>query len=151
MMWEHGADPQMAIWWMLWLIKLGLWFLAGSWFLKWLLYVRSKRWALIVGLLPLLGWGVAISFASWKYAAGSRALADASNPATPAERLSQLVDFDGIQAGYELDNRLASNPNTSADALRKLSSRDQEGTNLCLARNPNTPADVLESLDKYRR
>jgi hypothetical protein len=61
-------------------------------------------------------------------------------------RLSRLVDFDGIQAGYRLDNRLASNPNTPPEALRRLSLRDQLGTQMCLAKNPNTPEDVLAQL-----
>jgi hypothetical protein len=56
------------------------------------------------------------------------------------------VHFDGIQAGYELDNRIASNPNTPPDALHELYERDQLGTHMKLASNPNTPVEVLEEL-----
>ena len=62
-----------------------------------------------------------------------------------------LVNFDGIQAGYELDNRLALNPTTPPAALRELSRRrDQSGTLMCLMRNPSTPDDVLEQIRDSR-
>ena len=95
----------------------------------------------------ILVWVTAICWSSVRYYDARRALFDASAASTSPERLRELVNFDGIQAGYELDNRIASNPNTPPDILRLLHGRpDQVGTEMCLARNPNTPDDVLLNL-----
>jgi hypothetical protein len=149
MMSVHGPDPQMPIWYLVLVVKLGLW--SGIGLLAWLLIAGSKsRWRFVSGVILLLGWSIAICAASWGYVRGYRALDAASNPETSPERLRALVNFKGIQAGYELDNRLASHPKTPPDALRRLHDRpDQVGTELCLARNPNTPIDVLEELVRH--
>jgi hypothetical protein len=146
MMQEYGPDAQMGIWNMELLIKLALWLFAGIVPLWGMSLGRRYRWVTYGGVLALLIWGLAICNASWKYNVGRQALADAANRTTSAERLSELVHFDGIQAGYELDNRLASNPNTPAASLRELSLRDQAGTRMLLTRNPNTPGDLLQRL-----
>jgi hypothetical protein len=146
MMQEHGPDAQMGIWNMELLIKATLWSFAGFVPLWVMSLGRRYRWVAYGGVLELLVWGFAICNASWKYHAGRQALADAANRTTSAERLSDLVHFDGIQAGYELDNRLASNLNTPAASLRELSLRDQVGTRMLLTRNPNTPHDLLQRL-----
>jgi hypothetical protein len=91
-------------------------------------------------------WAAYICVASWKYFAAADALADASRPSTPPARLHQLVHFSGIQAGYELDNRIAAHPNTPIEALRELHARGNMGTLMTLARNPNTPPDILHKL-----
>jgi hypothetical protein len=145
MMNEYGSDPQMPIWVMSMAVELALWF--GGGLVAWrLVAARKNRWGLPAGLVLLLVWTVAICAASWEYQRARQALADASNPSTPPERLRELVHFDGIQAGYRLDNRLASNQNTPPEALRELSERDQLGTQMCLMRNPNTPKDILRKL-----
>ena len=146
MMREHGPDAQMGIWLMFMLLKVGFWFVSGSLLTLLALAVWHKRWGPFVTLPPLLIWGAAISVASWKYETARRALADAANPMTPPARLVELVEFEGIQAGYALDNRLAGNPGTPPDALEELSRRDQDGTKQILAGNPNTPEDVLSQL-----
>jgi hypothetical protein len=77
-----------------------------------------------------------------------RGLADAADPATPPERLRALAGY-RTGFGYEIDNRIASNPNTPVDVLRDLHGKpDQVGTEMCLARNPNTPDDILVELSK---
>lgn len=146
MMGVHGSDPQMPIWGMIVLIKLAFWSVLAL--LAWLPAVIGKtRLGLTAAVLLLAIWSTAICGAAWQHGRAAQALADADNPATPAKRLAELAHFDGIQAGYELDNRIASNPNTSADTLRELHGRrDQVGTEMCLARNPNTPVDVLDEL-----
>lgn len=144
MMWQHGSDPQMAIWGMFLLVKLALWFLAGGLAagFGFVVIAWPRRW----GFPLMIAWAAMISVASWKYYLASQALAATSDPATSAEQLGELVHFNGIQAGYEIDNRLASNPNTPPKALRELSKRDQLGTQMCLTRNKNTPDDVRKRL-----
>ncbi|HUE69779.1 MAG TPA: hypothetical protein VMP01_02725 [Pirellulaceae bacterium] len=145
MMGVHGPDPQMPIWSMFMVVKLALWLGVGLAF--WLLVVVWRsRVGLLTGAVLLLGWGAAICGAIWQYSSAAKALADASNPSTSPARLSELAQFDGIQAGYELDNRIASNLNTPPDALRTLHERNQLGTQLKLASNPNTPVDILRRL-----
>ena len=145
MMSVHGPDPQMPIWHVILVVKLGFWLTCGL--IAWLTLVFWRtRIGLAVGLMLLAGWGFAVGWSAWQYQRGWRALADASNPATSQERLRELVHFDGIQAGYELDNRIAANPNTPPDALRNLLKPDQVGTHMELASNPNTPQDVLQEL-----
>ena len=76
------------------------------------------------------------------------ALTDAANPATSPARLHALIGFP-TGFGYEIDNRIALNPNASAETLRALFKRpNQAGTLTCLARNPRTPEDVLDALSK---
>lgn len=145
MMGVHGPDPQMPIWTMFMVVKLALWL--GIGLAIWLLVVVWRgRVGLLTGAVLLLGWGAAICGAIWQYSSAARALADASNPTTSPARLSELVQFGGIQAGYELDNRIASNLNTPSDALRTLHDRNQLGTQMKLASNPNTPEDILRRL-----
>jgi hypothetical protein len=146
MMWESGSDAQMPIWGMLLVVKVAFWLLVGTVVVGLMIAMWPRRWSSLATILALLAWTVAICSASWDYNVARQALADASNPATSPRRLSDLVHFNGIQAGYRLDNRLASNPNTPPEALRELSQRDQLGTQMCLARNPNTPPDVLRRL-----
>ena len=147
MMREHGQDAQMAIWAVFLVVRVALWLLAGAIAVRLLMAMWPRRWWSLASMLVLLVWAVAICRASWDYNTARRALEDASSRATSAGRLSELVHFDGIQAGYQLDNRLASHPNTPPEALRELSQRrDQTGTQMLLARNPNTPVDVLQRL-----
>jgi hypothetical protein len=151
MMREHGPDAQMGIWNMLVVVKLATWIVAGVIPVVVMIAMWPRRWVVIASMIVLLAWSVSICKASWDYNSARRALMDAAESVTSPVRLSELVDFDGIQAGYELDNRLASNPNTPPDALRKLSKRDQLGTKMCLARNPNTPLDVLEQIRREQK
>ena len=74
------------------------------------------------------------------------ALLDSANPQTGSERLRELASYQG-GPGYEIDNRIASHPNTPADVLRMLHGRpDEVGTEIRLAENPNTPDDLLRAL-----
>lgn len=76
------------------------------------------------------------------------ALTDAANPATSPDRLHALIGFP-TGFGYEIDNRIALNPNTSEETLRALFKRpNQAGTLTSLARNPHTPKDILDALAK---
>lgn len=148
MMRAHGPDPQMPIWWALCAIKAVLWFIGGGIALAVMLRLWRYRWGRMIGAALLLVWAVAIGWASWQYKLGGQALADARDVNTSPERLRELAHFDGIQAGYELDNRLAANPSTPADVLRELAAKpDQLGTHMVLERNPRTPADVRERLN----
>ena len=147
MMREFGSDAQMGIWVMFFVVKVALWLLGGALAVGLLIAMWARRWGSLAGTVALLVWAVAICMASWDYNTARQALADASSDKTSPGRLSELVHFDGIQSGYELDNRLASNPNTTPEALRELSQRsDQSGTLMCLMRNPSTPDDVLERI-----
>jgi hypothetical protein len=151
MMREYGPDAQMAIWEMLFLVKLALWLLAGAIAAGLMIVMWPRRWGLRASMAALMVWAVAICHASWNYNVARQALADARNRQASPNRLSELVHFNGIQAGYELDNRLASNPTTPPEALRELSQRDdQSGTLMCLMRNPSTPDDVLEKIRDSR-
>ena len=76
------------------------------------------------------------------------ALADAADPTANPERLRALVGYQS-GFGYEIDNRIASNPSTPVDVLRSLHGKPhQVGTERCLAENPNTPDDILIELAK---
>ncbi|WP_411827766.1 hypothetical protein [Luteolibacter sp. AS25] len=76
------------------------------------------------------------------------AMIEAEDPTTKQDRLGELIGFQ-TGFGYEIDNRIALNPNTPDHLLRKLHKRPgQLGTEMSLAQNPNTPSDVLESLSK---
>lgn len=147
MMREHGPDAQMGIWVMICAIKMALWFIGGGIAYAIALRLWRYRWGRAIGVVLLGTWAVAIGWASWRYDAGRQALADARDRNTPPQRLQELVYYGGIQAGYELDNRLAANPSTPVDALRELAAkRDQPGTQTRLARNPRTPEEVREKL-----
>lgn len=78
-----------------------------------------------------------------------RALAEARNPSTSSARLDQLLQFAGSQGDYELDNRIAANPNSTPEILRKLYGRHQLGTLMILARSPKTPEDILQAMVDY--
>jgi hypothetical protein len=147
MMNEAGPDPQMPIWIMFFVVKLGLWLLGGALAVGLLILLWPRRIGSLAFLVVLALWAVAIGRASWQYNAGRRALADAASPTTSPDRLRELIHFDGIQSGYELDNRLAANRDTPPDALRELSRRvDQQGTQMLLSKNPRSPEDVLLKL-----
>lgn len=148
MMNEHGSDPQMPAWIVEFVIIMAIWFVAGLPAFLILAFVR-RSWSWAPALVWILLWGLWIGFSSWSRFEGARALADAADPATSPERLVELVHFRGAQAGYELDNRIASNPQTPATALRLLYQRQNIGTLMCLARNPNTPPDILDELSAY--
>ena len=76
------------------------------------------------------------------------ALTDAQNPETEPARVRELIGYE-TGFGYEIDNLLASNPNSPVDLLRALHGKPhQQGTEICLARNPNTPDDILLNLMK---
>lgn len=146
MMAEFGSDPQMAIWLMFLIVKLALWGLGGGLLAGLVVLLWQRRWGRRIAVMLLLGWTVAISVASVNYLRGKSALAEARDPASSPARLEQLFDFSGIQAGYELDNRLTIHPQAPPELLRKLYDRHQQGTLMVLARNPRTPADILEKL-----
>lgn len=146
MMKAHGTDPQMPIWIMFFVVKLAMWFFDGLVAVGLLTALWNKRWGALAGTALLVVWVAMISWASWSYYAAGRALADATDPTTPVVRLQELVHFDGIQAGYELANRLAENPSTPPASLRELYDQSEMGTRMVLAMNPNTPIDILEEL-----
>ncbi len=149
MMHEHGPDAQMGIWIMFMIVKLTLWLLCGVMAAALLLLMWRSRWGWRAATVLFAVWGVWICVSSWQYLSARNALADASNSSTVASRLQELVHFDGIQAGYELDNRIAIHPNTSPQSLRELHQRGHLGTQMNLARNPNTPEDILQVLAKH--
>ena len=100
----------------------------------------------IVCLLPLLFIGGCTINSMVELKQIRTALLDAQDPETSPERLRALVGYE-TGFGYEIDNRIASNPNTPADVLRSLHGKpDQVGTEMSLARNPNTPDDILLEL-----
>lgn len=76
------------------------------------------------------------------------ALTDAANEYTSPDRLRSLVGYK-TGFGYEIDNRIASNPNTPVDVLRTLHGIPGHiGTEMSLASNPNTPDNILIELSK---
>lgn len=99
----------------------------------------------LLGVLLVLLLGYAVS-QSIVFVGVGNALADAADGTTSPERLRELNGYDTRYFGYEIDNRLASNPNSPEELLRALAENDQMGTRQCLRRNPNTPRDVLEVL-----
>ncbi len=144
---EHGNDPQLSIWYMFTMAKLTIWSAGGLLAIGLVVALWRKRLGYWAGIAMVTIWVLAISITSWNYWQGRQALADAANLSSHPDRLRELVQFDGIKAGYELDNRLALNRNTPPDALRLLAQRrDQTGTLIALSRNPNTPSDVLQQL-----
>jgi hypothetical protein len=148
MMSEHGPDAQMAIWQMFLIAKLLFWLITSSLLALVAIALRRFNGIRIIGPFLIAGWCAFALWAGVSYVRGGRALSDAANPGTSPERLESLVDFGGVQAGYELDNRLAANPRTPVSALRKLAVKNQLGTQMILARSPRTPPDILQQLAK---
>jgi hypothetical protein len=149
MMNEFGSDPQMAIWFVFMIVQVAVWSLAGLACAGLLVMAwhrpRGFRLALLIGF----GWMVAICWSSYGYRQARGALVEARNPGTSPERLHQLASFGGIQAGYELDNRIASNSSASHETLQLLYDRGELGTLMVLARNPETPGDILQLLAEH--
>jgi hypothetical protein len=144
---QFPADAQMPIWWGSLVIKALFWLVTGLG-IVWLTTIRRPRGLIAFAFLVI--WAVAIQWASVNYWQGRQALIQAVDPRTSPERLTKLANFQGIKAGYELDNRLAANPNTPASVLRELHQRkDQVGTQVKLAANPNTPEDILLELSRH--
>jgi hypothetical protein len=150
MMQQHCTDAQMSIWMMFFIVSIGFWSVLGITLAALLHVAWSRRRSVSILLLLLLIWSLAISVSAYRSQVAAWALGDAADPTTSAARLHELVNFGGVQAGYQLDNRLASNPNTRAEDLRVLFHRDQLGTQMMLAANPNTPSDILERLSRHR-
>jgi len=144
MMNEHGPNAQMGIWIMFMGVQLLFWLLTGMVAATLLAAAWPNRWRSVAAFGVIMVWMTAACWSSVRYYDAGRALADASAASTSPERLKELVEFDGIQAGYQLDNRIASNPNTPPELLRSLHGKPyQVGTEMCLAQNPNTPDDIL--------
>ncbi len=141
-------DAQGGIWVVFSLVASGataivaslLCFLALRYFGK---HMRMRGSLALLGLI-LIGGCTANSMVQLKDV--RLALVDAADPATDPERLRALVGYE-TGFGYEIDNRIASNPNTPVDVLRSLHGKPhQVGTEMCLADNPNTPDDILLEL-----
>jgi hypothetical protein len=128
MMAAHGSDPQMSIWVMLFAVKIAFWLATGSGLIALVYAWRQNPPARLALGACLLVWAIAVSVSSWLYLSAGLALMEAANPRTSPARLSQLVHYFGIQAGYELDNRIAANPSTPEDSLRELYWRGNTGT-----------------------
>lgn len=142
MMIESGPDAQMPIWMLFFWSKLLYWGLTAG-LVAGVMFVENPRWRMAMGVLLLLGWTYAIRTESWKINVAVQALVEARDPATSPARLIQLLQFSGPQAGYELDNRIAANPNTNPEIMRMLYERHNIGTLMILARDPRTPEDIL--------
>lgn len=77
-----------------------------------------------------------------------RALLDSIDPQTEPQRLRDLVGYQS-GFGYEVDNRIASNPSTPIDILESLYGIEgQIGTDMSLASNSHTPNYILIELSK---
>jgi hypothetical protein len=99
--------------------------------------------ALLAGLAVVVAW---TAHDLHRMTVVRRALIDAADPGTTAERLRELA-MQRSGPGYEIDNRVARHPNTPSEVLRMLHGRpDQVGTEMCLAANPHTPDDILREL-----
>jgi len=146
MMREFGSDPQMAIWTAYMIVQLAIWLISGCAAAGLTILLRRRLWGYRVALILVPGWMLAIGWSILGYQQATLALAEARDPETSADRLDQLAHFDGIQAGYELDNRIANNSSTSDETLRMLYQRGELGTLMILARNPETPDDILQRL-----
>jgi hypothetical protein len=145
---EYGPDPQISIGIVFMVAKLMLWLIGGG-LVAGVLFLEKPHWRIIMGVILLLGWSYRISNESWKVQTQQRALAEARNPSTSSARLDQLLQFAGSQGDYELDNRIAANPNSTPEILRKLYGRHQLGTLMILARSPKTPEDILQAMVDY--
>jgi hypothetical protein len=73
---------------------------------------------------------------------------DSTDPQTEPQRLRDLVGYQS-GFGYEVDNRIASNPSTPIDVLESLYGIEgQIGTDMSLASNSHTPNHILIELSK---
>lgn len=104
---------------------------------------RSLTAVGVVGMTAILAF---VGFRLVRFYGDHRAMVDSADPTTPVARLTALSDYQTMYFGYELDNRIASHPNTPVEVLRKLHARNNLGTLMCLSRNPNTPPDLLAKL-----
>lgn len=142
---EYGSDAQMSIWIGFMVAKLVFWLCWGG-VVAGVLFFEKPRWRILMGVILLLGWSYGITTESWKFQIEQHALAEARDPSTSPTRLEQLLQFTGSQDDYELDNRIAANPNTSPEILRSLYGRHQLGTLMILARSSKTPEDILQAM-----
>ncbi len=143
-------DAQGGIWVVYSLVVSGGTFILASLFCALTLQFFGKRMLTlgILCLLPLLVIGGCTINSMVELKHIRTALLDAQDPTTSPERLRALVGYE-TGFGYEIDNRIASNPNTPTDVLRSLHGKpDQVGTEMSLARNPKTPDDILLNLAK---
>jgi hypothetical protein len=141
---EFGADSQQSVWLMYLVAKTLFWLVTGIAAIALINTSEMKSRLSIFGCLLLVLWIGALSWSIFVYHDARRALVDASSTESSPERLKALANFAGLQAGYELDNRLAGNPNTPPKVLRRLHGKPyQIGTEITLAKNPNAPDDVL--------
>jgi hypothetical protein len=141
-------DPQSSIWIMLSTVtSVGVFAtVCAAAFVALRGFASGRLSVSVVACVPLLGLLAWYSTGVVKLVDMRAALLDSANPGTSAERLRELARYQG-GPGYEIDNRVASNPSTPPDVLRSLHGRpDQVGTEMCLAANPNTPDDVLRGL-----
>jgi len=139
---EYGSDPQMPIWIMFVGAQLGYWLLAGG-VVAGVLLLEKPHWRILMGVVLLLGWSYGISTERWKLQTRQQALAEARDSSTSPARLEQLLQFAVTLDDYEFDNRIATNPNTSPELMRKLYGRHHLGSLMILARSPKTPEDIL--------
>jgi hypothetical protein len=143
---QFGPDAQIPIWMAAYVTKILFWLMMGLG-IVWLATLRRPRGILAAPLLVV--WTLAVLWSSSLYWQGWKALVDAADPQTSAERLTELAHFRGAQAGYELDNRIAAHRHTPPSVLRELHGRkDQLGTEMSLAANPHTPTDILRELSR---
>jgi len=143
-------DAQGGLWVAFSLVVSGVTFVLASLFCALTLKLFGKRMRMlgILCLLPVLFFGGCTIHRMVELKQIRKALLDAKDPTTSPDRLRALVGYE-TGFGYEIDNRIASNPNTSADVLRLLHGKPgQVGTEMSLARNPNTPDDILRNLAK---
>ncbi|RUO80372.1 hypothetical protein CWI84_07005 [Idiomarina tyrosinivorans] len=147
---ETVVDPQMGLFSLYSLISsiaIGV-LLAAAIYLAVRTWQNHYSWvaaAFTVVALALVGFSVKTTVDTLQI---NTALLDAANPDTPTERLRELAQSH-LNVGYELQNRLAKNPNTPADVLQALFTENTAmSTRLILASNPNTPNSVLISLSE---
>jgi hypothetical protein len=146
------ADPQNAIWYVMSLVTsvvAALLSFALCWAGLHRIAAAAGRLGFASGIALLAGLAVVVAWTArdlHRMSVVRQALIDAADPGTTVERLRELATHPG-GPGYEIDNRVAGNPNTPPDVLRMLHGRpDQVGTEMCLAANPNTPDDILREL-----
>ncbi len=143
---ESGSDPQMSIWIMFLVAKLVYWVIAGG-VVAGVLFFEKPLWRILMGVILLLGWTYSIRIESWKTQLSMQSLAQAKDPATSPVLLEQLFQWAGTQGnGYELDNRIATNPSATPELLRLLYGRHNLGTLMILARRSDTPDDLLQAM-----
>ena len=142
---EYGSDPQMPIWIMFVGAKLGYWLLAGG-VVAGVLFFEKPHWRILMGVVLLLAWIHGISTERSKLQTRQQALAEARDSSTSPARLEQLLQFAVTLDDYEFDNRIATNPNTPSELMRKLYGRHHRGSVMILARRPDTPEDILQAI-----